>query len=111
MKANQEQIEKGKGVAKQLKTDILFINESGEFFTNENLAQLSVKGNKEKYQKLDYSTSFTADNAEAEELAEIKALQTIDEVQAILDLELEGAGRETIIKVCEDRITELKNAE
>jgi len=109
MKANQEQIEKGKGIARQLKTDTLFINEKGEYFTSENRAQLSVKGDKKKYQKLDYSTSFTADDAEAKELAEIKVSQTIDEVQIILDMELEGAGRETIIKACEDRIAELKN--
>lgn len=108
MKATNEQIEKGKGIAKQLKTDTLFINDKGEYFTDENRAQLSVKGDKKKYQKLDYSTSFTADDAEAEELAEIKALQSVDEVQAILDLELEGAGRESIIKACEDRLAELQ---
>ena len=109
MKATKEQIEKGKGIAIKLKTDTLFINEKGEYFTSENRAQLSVKGDKQKYQKLDYSTSFTAADAESEELAEIKALKTVDEVQTILDLELEGAGRETIIKACEDRIAELKN--
>ncbi|NDV93543.1 hypothetical protein D0T84_01250 [Dysgonomonas sp. 521] len=109
MKANQKQIEKGKSIAKQLKTDTLFINDKGEYFTSENRAQLSVNGDKKKYQKLDYSTSFSNENDEAEELAEIKALQSVDEVQAILDLELEGAGRETIIKACEDRIAELKN--
>lgn len=109
MKATNKQIEEGKAIAKQLKTDTLFINENGEYFTSENLAQLSVNGDKKKYQKLDYSTSFTAEDAQTEELAEIKALQTIDEVQVILDLELEGAGRETIINACEDRIAELKN--
>jgi hypothetical protein len=70
MKATKKQIEKGKGIAKQLKTDVLFINEKGEYFTDENRAQLSVKGDKKKYQKLDYSTSFTADDTEAEEPAE-----------------------------------------
>ena len=110
MKATKKQIEKGGALAKQLKTVILFINENGEFFTSENLAQLSVKGDKKKYQKLDYSKSVTTDidDSEAEELAEIKALQAEDKVQAILDLELESAGREKIIKACEDRIAELK---
>lgn len=107
MKANKDQIKNGKSIARQLKTDTLFINEKGEFFTSENLAQLSVKGDKNKYQKLDYSTSFSTDDAEAEELTEIKALKTISEVQAILDQELEGADRGTIIKACEDRIAEL----
>jgi hypothetical protein len=108
MKANQEQTQKGKSLAGRLKTDTLFVNERGEFFTSENLAQLSVKGDKKKYRKLDYSTPFAADDAEAEELAEIKALQSTDDVQVILDVELEGLGRETITKACEDRIAELK---
>lgn len=105
MKATKEQIEKGKELAEKLKTDILFINEAGEYFTSENLAQLSVKGDKKKYQRLEYSTSPVAE--ENEELAEINSLNTVEEVQAILDLELEGAGREEIIDACEARIKEL----
>lgn len=106
MHATNDQIEKGKGIAAKLKTDVLYINVNGEYFTSENLAQLSVKGDKKKYQKLDYSTSLVS-NDEAEELAEIKAMKTVDEVQSILDLELEGAGRESIIEACEARIKEL----
>ena len=107
MKVTNEQIEKGKGIAVRLKTNVLYVNESGEYFSRENLAQLSVKGDKKKYQKLDYSTVLAESNADAEELAEIAALQTIDEVQAILDLELEGAGRKSIIEASKARIKEL----
>lgn len=107
MKATEKQIEVGKAHAEKLKKDVLYINEAGEYFTCENLAQLSVKGDKKKYQKLDYSTTAVSTD-ETEELAEIAALQTVDEVQAILDLELEGAGREAIIKACEVRIKELE---
>lgn len=106
MKATEEQFEKGKAIAEKLKVNTLFINEGGEYFTSENLAQLSVKGDKKKYQKLEFTTSAATE--ENEELAEINALTTVEEVQAILDLELEGAGREEIIKACEDRIKELE---
>lgn len=107
-KATAKQIEAGKDIAAKLKKDVLYINEAGEYFTSENLAQLSVKGDKNKYQKLDYSTVLTESNTETEELAEINALQTVDEVHAILDLELEGAGRESVIEACEARIKELQ---
>jgi len=106
MKATKKQIEKGKSLAKSLKIDIVYVNDKGEYFTNENLAQLSVKGDKQRYQALNYSTSVDA-TAESEELAEIKSLKTVYEVQAILDTELESEGREEIIKACEDRIAEL----
>ena len=106
MKVTAKQVESGKDIAAKLKTNVLYINEAGEYFTSENLAQLSVYGDKKKYQKLDYSTTAVSTD-ETEELTEIAALQTVDEVQAILDLELEGAGREAIIKACEARIKEL----
>ena len=107
MKATNKQIDKGQKLAKNLKTDILYINDNGEFFTSENLALLSVKNDKNRCQKLDYSAVIKSDEA-SEELTEIKSLKTIDEVQSILDTELEGAGREEIIKACEDRIRELE---
>lgn len=105
MKATKEQIDKGKELAEKLKTDILFINEAGEYFTDENLAQLSVKGDKKEYQQLEYSTSAVTE--ENEELAEINSLNTVEDVQAILDLELEGSNREAIIDACKARIKEL----
>lgn len=65
MKVAQQQIKKGKELTEKLKTAILYINDKGEYFTSENLAQLSVKGDKKKYQKLDYSTSTTIEDVEA----------------------------------------------
>ncbi len=104
MKATKEQIDKGKELAEKLKTDILFINKAGEYFTDENLAQLSVK-DKNEYQQLEYSTSAVTE--ENEELAEINSLNKVEDVQAILDLELEGSNREAIIDACKARIKEL----
>lgn len=69
MKATKNQIEKGREQAERLKVTILYINNKGEYFTSENLAQLSVKGDKKKYQKLDYSTSASIDT-DAEQLEE-----------------------------------------
>lgn len=46
MKITDEQKTKGIEIATGLKITVLYINDKGEFFTSENLAQLSVAGDK-----------------------------------------------------------------
>lgn len=48
MQVTREQKEKGKEISGKSKCTV-YVNESGEFFTSQNLASLSVNGNKEKY--------------------------------------------------------------
>ncbi|MBD8348583.1 hypothetical protein [Dysgonomonas sp. HGC4] len=111
MTATAEQIEKGKEIAKDLKVKKLYLNDKGEFFTSQNLASLSVKADKKKYTTLDYSTTSLASADELEELAQIYALETVEEVDEILDVELEGEGRREIIEACETRKQQLQNPE
>jgi hypothetical protein len=110
MNATNEQIEKGKELAEKLKVTVLYINDKGEYFTSDNLAQLSVKGDKKKYQKLDYSAAVK-DEIEDDEIQEINKLQTVEEVQALLDIELEGENRSDVVEACKSRIEELENQE
>lgn len=109
MKISDEKRKEGEEHAKALKTNVIYINDKGEFFSTENLAQLSVDGNKKKYQKLDFAP--VANEGADDIFAQIKALQTVEEVQAILDAEIEGAGDAELMDACETRINELKDAE
>lgn len=109
MNITDEQKEKAQELAEKLKVSVLYINDKGEYFTNENLVQLSVDGDKKKYQKLDFAPVA---NEEADDIfTQIKELQTIEDVQTILDAEIEGAGDAEIMNACEARINELKDAE
>lgn len=106
MKITDEQRTKGQELAKQMRTDVLYVNETGEYFTSENLAQLSVAGDKKKYQKLDFAPAVDEEDLEVT-IELIKSLETVEEVQTILDAELEGAGDAELIAACEARIAEL----
>lgn len=110
MKISEEIKNKGQKFAEQMKVSVLYVNEKGEFFSSENLAQLSVKGDKKKYEKLDF-TPVVEDPALEVSVEMIQSLQTVEEVQAILDAEIEGAGDADIMDACEARIKELKEAE
>lgn len=106
MKISEETKQRGEELAGELKASVLYVNDKNEFFTTENLAALSVSGNKKKYQKLDFGTQTTEEAGVSVEL--IQSLETIEEVQAILDAEIEGAGDAAIMEACESRIAELK---
>jgi hypothetical protein len=51
--------EKTVEIAKEQKANVLWVNKSGEFFTTENMASLSVKGKKEEYAKIDLTAKVT----------------------------------------------------
>lgn len=106
MKITEETRQRGKELAGELKASVLFVNDKNEFFTSENLASLSVSGNKAKFQKLDFVIQETKDLEVTIEV--IEGLETIEEVQAILDAEIIGAGDAAIMDACEARIAELK---
>lgn len=52
MNITKELREKSQSVIKELDLKEVFVNEKGEFFSQENLAGLSVKGDKKKYEKI-----------------------------------------------------------
>lgn len=106
MKISEETKQRGEELASDLKVGVLYVNDKNEFFTSENLAALSVSGNKTKYQKLDFGIQETQELKVTVE--KIEALESIEEIQAILDAEIEGAGDAEIMEACESRIAELK---
>ena len=108
MNITNEQRAEAQKTAEKLKVATLYVNDKGEYFTSENLAQLSVASDKKRYQKLDFSTGSSEESEDI--FAQINELQTVEEVQTILDAELEGVGDAAIIEACEARINELKNA-
>lgn len=108
MKITDEQKAKAQELAEKLKVGWLYVNDKGEYFTSENLAQLSVGGDKKKYFMLGFDPAVQEEN---ETLLKINALESVEEVQAILDAEIEGAGDAEIMETCEARIKELNDAE
>jgi 23S rRNA pseudoU1915 N3-methylase RlmH len=61
MNVTKEQKAMAIEIAKAQKVKSVWINEKGEYFTSEDLASLSVKGKKDKYQEI--STKVAADNS------------------------------------------------
>jgi len=80
-------------VAKDLNTPKIVVNEIGEFFTNRNLALLSVNGNKEKIDEFDFTeklaegagaASAKNDKAKNAVLGKIEKAKNADAAQALL---------------------------
>lgn len=110
MKATKKQIEEGKSIAAKLRVQKLYLNKNGEFFTSENLASLSVGHKKEDFVGLDYSSVKVQAESETDldkEIEDINALDSVEDVQDVLDIEMESAKRAKIIAACESRIKEL----
>jgi 23S rRNA pseudoU1915 N3-methylase RlmH len=61
MNVTKEQKAKALEIAKAQKVKAVWVNEKGEYFTSEDLASLSVKGKKDKYQEI--STKVAAETA------------------------------------------------
>lgn len=113
MKANKSQIENAATIGKDNDVDIVYVNIKGEFFTNENLASLSVNGVKSKYTKIDISIiapkeTATNDLQTIDEILEQINNATLEETEAIYTAELEGKNRDAILDACEKKFETLK---
>jgi hypothetical protein len=67
MQVTKVQKQKAAEIAKAQKITTVWVNASGEFFTTDNLASLSVAGEKDKYAKIDLNAKVeveTPDNPE-----------------------------------------------
>ena len=60
MNVDKKIVKKAREVAENLGVDHLFVNEMGEFFTDENLARLSVKGDGKKIRRLNFQAAVPA---------------------------------------------------
>ena len=121
LKITSETKKRAQEVAEKNGLNVVFVNDKGEFFSNENFASLSVKGDKSKYAKIevvavsDDSESEKATNdlgTVTEVVAAIEAAETVEAIEAITKAETEGKNRKTVLEAGAKKITQLtKNDE
>lgn len=123
MNITQKQHDKAQSLMIELKTDEIFINEGGEFFTSENLASLSVKGDKKKFTKISKTPINEASKdettiSEEEAVKKLKSTEKIDSLDynsemkpliTALKIQTEGNKKSTLIKALEDYKAQLIN--
>lgn len=113
----KEQKEKAIELGRKHNVDTMFVNDKGEFFTNENYAKLSVNSDKEKLAKVSITAQVekavtTTIFEKAEDIiAAIETETTPEAVQAILDAENLGKKRATVIAAAKKKLESLKNQE
>lgn len=117
MNLTQKQQDKAQKIIKELNLKEIFINKSGEFFTTENLAKLSVEGNSKKFLKIEKAAvtgkgsstetvEFTEETAK-EKLLSTEKIDSLDyqkEIKPLVDaLKLETADnkKKTLIEALE----------
>lgn len=103
-------------IGRKHKADIVYVNEKGEFFTNESFAKNSVGGNKDLYGKVEVVAEVkekgTNDTVTAEELVTaIETAETVDAVNGIIEAEKKGKNRVTVIKAGEKKLETLNKAQ
>lgn len=118
MNITEKQLDKAQSIMNELNLQKIFINENGEFFSTENLAKLSVKGDTKKFLKIEKAAVKTGKGSNTEtvefteETAKAKLLSTekIDdldyqkEIKPLVDaLKLETADnkKKTLIEALE----------
>lgn len=104
--------EKALRIGKKANVKVIFVNDSGEFFTDEQFAKLSVKADKDRYISINVSDTTTdTDTSDTAKIviANIKSLTDLSAVLQILDSEKEGKNRATVIAAAEAKIAELEN--
>lgn len=113
-KATTEQIKEAQVIATRLGVSTLYVNDKGEFFSSENAALQSVEGDSQRLQIVEARKAVAGNEADEDgddlalELAEIKALNTVDDVDAMLSVEEEGANRAVIVAALMARREELE---
>lgn len=107
LKITSETKKRAQEVAEKNGLSVIFVNDKGEFFSNENFAALSVKSDKSKYAKIEVVAvdSFSEDGKGTNDLgtvtdvvSAIEAAETVDAVEAIVKAEKEGKNRKTILE-------------
>lgn len=120
LKITSETKKRAEEVAEKNGLNVIFVNDKGEFFSNENFAALSVKSNKSKYAKIEVVT--VSDDSEPEKstndlgtvtevVAAIETAESVDAVEAIVKAEKEGKNRKTVLEAGAKKITQLTKTE
>lgn len=99
-------------IAHKLGLKQIFINEKGEFFSNQSYAAHSVGGDKNKYAEVALGvvveTTATNDLGKAADvIAAIEATDDTEAVLAILKAEQEGKNRKSVVEAAEKKLTSL----
>lgn len=111
LKIDDKTKKRAQEVIKNNGLSVVFVNDKGEFFSNENHAALSVGGNKAKYAKIEVGA--ISDNSEKgtndlgtvnDVVAAIESAETVEAIEAILKAEREGKARKTILDAGAKRI-------
>ena len=83
----------------------VWVNESGEVFSEEQFAKSSVKGDKDKYAAVEVTAEVSKPEKTTNELgtvqeviAAIEAAEAAESVQAIIDAEKTGKNRKTVLE-------------
>lgn len=120
LKITSEIKNRAQEVAEKNGLNVIFVNDKGEFFSNENFAALSVKSDKSKYAKIEVVA--VGDDSEdgkgtndlgtvTEVVASIEAAETVDDVEAIVKAEKEGKNRKTVLDAAQKKIDQLTKTE
>lgn len=109
MTISKEIKEKSLEIGRKHKLAKVWVNESGEVFSEEQFAKASVKGDKDKYAPVEITAEVkekaTNDLGSVQEVtAAIEAAETAEAVQAIIDAEKAGKNRVTVIAAAEKKL-------
>lgn len=120
LKITSETKKRAEDVAAKNGLSMIFVNDKGEFFSNENFAALSVKSDKSKYAKIEVVTVSDDSDPEkstndlgtvTEVVAVIESAESVDAVEAIVKAEKEGKNRKTVLEAGAKKITQLIKTE
>lgn len=119
LKITSETKKRAEEVAKKNGLNVIFVNDKGEFFSNENFASLSVKADKSRYAKIEAVVIDFLDDEKgtndlgtvAEVVAAIEVAETVETVEAIIKAETEGKNRKTVLEAGAKKITQLTKTE
>lgn len=116
LKITDKQKKEALEIGRKHKAAAIYVNDKGEYFSDENLCKTSVGGDKELYGKVEITsevkeTTATNDLGKAEDvLAAIESATEKEAVEAILTAEKAGKNRVTVVKVAEAKL-EMFNAQ
>jgi len=112
MKVTDKIRKQGEELAEKHGFKRIFVNEKGEFFSNQSYAAHSVGGDMTKYAEIALGTAVeaTATNdlgKAADVIAAIEASSDVEEVRAILEAEVAGKDRKSVVEAASKKIAAL----
>lgn len=118
MKISEDKLKEGRKLAKEFGFKELFVNETGEFFTNKSFASMSVNYDKEKFAEVPLAGDEKPETEKAtndlgkaaDVIAAIESATSSNEVIAILDAEAEGKNRKSVIDAGNKKLAAISKA-